>query len=218
MVMSRGIEKRIVELLSKGLGYAEVAKEVYGEATRKTLGRVYTVAKKYEEYLVKHPGKNFSTDAELIRREYERFKELYRRLRKLGPERDERLQQEIKQILLKRALKSQKEVEAGRRKFAHVESWLDHDAVARELAEECYEMARRCFEDGDVKDGQKFLELVVKFFKLSQKAKFERVAEEAQKALAKIATKDGATSFLLPEGNEAHEDRKPSTEEDVREP
>ena len=207
MVMNRDVERKIVELLSKGLGYAEVAKEVYGEATRKTLGRVYTVAKKYKEYLVKHPRKNFSTSAELIRREYERFKELYRRLKNLGSERDERLQQEIKQILLKRALKSQKEIEASRRKFAHVESWLDHDTIARELAEECYEMARRCFEDGDIKGGQKFLELVVKFFKLSQKAKFEIVAEEAQKALAKIAAKDDVTSLLHPKEDGTHEER-----------
>ncbi|MEM2451328.1 MAG: hypothetical protein QXJ82_05930, partial [Nitrososphaerota archaeon] len=69
----RGLEKKVVELLSKGLSYADVAKEVYGEATRKTLSRVYTIARKYEEYLVQHRRKNFSTNAELIRREYERF-------------------------------------------------------------------------------------------------------------------------------------------------
>ncbi|MCS7135484.1 MAG: hypothetical protein RMJ14_01850 [Nitrososphaerota archaeon] len=195
----KGIEEKVVNLLSKGLGYAEVAKEVYGEATRKTLSRVYTIAKKYEEKLVQHPRKNFSTRAELIRREYERFKELYRRLRKLGPKRDERLQQEIKRILLKRALKAQKDAEIVRRSFAQVESWLDHDLVARELAEECYSMARRCFEEGDIKNGQKFLELVIKFFKLSQKARFEIMAEEAQKALAKIATKNDAPPSLQSE-------------------
>jgi len=117
------------------------------------------------------------------------------------------LQQEIKQILLMRAPKPLKEIEAPRRKLAHVESWLDHDTIARELAEECYEMAKRCFEDGDIKGGQKFLELVVKFFKLSQKAKFEIVAEEAQRALAKIAAKDDVTSLLHPKEDGAHEER-----------
>ncbi|MEM2236258.1 MAG: hypothetical protein QXE40_04030 [Nitrososphaerota archaeon] len=192
----RGLEKKVVELLSKGLSYADVAKEVYGGATRKTLSRVYTIARKYEEYLVQHRRKNFSTNAELIRREYERFKELYRRLKKLSLRQDERLRQEIKQILLKRTMKAQKDAEISQRKFAQVESWLDHDVVSRELAEECYAMAKRCFEDGDIKNGQKFLELVVKFFKLSQKAKFEVLAEEAQKALAKIAAKNDGTLHL----------------------
>ncbi|MEM2909814.1 MAG: hypothetical protein QXO01_01930 [Nitrososphaerota archaeon] len=208
----KGIEKRVVELLKQGKGTKEVAEEVYGEGSEKAMSRVRAIAKKFDVSYERR--KKFFPDVRnylagdqkgYVEHEYRHFKELYRRLRKLGLKRDKQLQHEIKQILLKRALKAQKEAELMQRRFVHVVSWLDHDAVARELAEECYEMARHCFEDGDMKNGQKFLELVVRFFKLSQKARFEVVAEEAQKALAKIAAKGDEVPLMRSEGGETRE-------------
>ncbi len=70
--------------------------------------------------------------------------------------------------------------------FAQVEGWLEHEVIARELADECYRMAKRCFEDGDIKNGQK--------------ARFEVVAEKAQKALAEMAKRVTVHPFCTPKG------------------
>ncbi|MEM2760332.1 MAG: hypothetical protein QXU32_04680 [Nitrososphaerales archaeon] len=62
-------------------------------------------------------------------------------------------------------------------------SWLDEDALARQLADECYEKARRCYEERDYENAFRFMELVTRFLKLSQTARKEYDLEELKKVV-----------------------------------
>lgn len=63
-------------------------------------------------------------------------------------------------------------------------SWLDEDALARQLADECYEKARRCYEEKDYENAFRFMELVTRFLRLSQTARKEYDLEGLKKAVA----------------------------------
>jgi hypothetical protein len=63
-------------------------------------------------------------------------------------------------------------------------SWLDEDALARQLADECYEKARKCYEEKDYENAFRFMELVTRFLRLSQTARKEYDLEGLKKAVA----------------------------------
>jgi hypothetical protein len=61
-----------------------------------------------------------------------------------------------------------------------VSDWKDEDKLAKQLADECYESAKRCAQEGKSEDACRFLELVSRFLKLSQSAKKEHDIEKLQ--------------------------------------
>jgi len=82
-----------------------------------------------------------------------------------------------------RAFKKPEEVVKGKASDT-VLSWLDEDALARQLADECYEKARNCYEQKDYENAFKFMELVTRFLRLSQTARKEYDLEGLKKAVA----------------------------------
>ncbi len=82
-----------------------------------------------------------------------------------------------------RAIKHPEEVVKGKASDT-VLSWLDEDALARQLADECYEKARKCYERKDYENAFRFMELVTRFLRLSQTARKEYDLEGLKKAVA----------------------------------
>ncbi len=81
-----------------------------------------------------------------------------------------------------RAIKHPEMVEKGKASDT-VLSWLDEDALARQLADECYEKARKCYEEKDYENAFRFMELVSRFLRLSQTARKEYDLEGLKKAV-----------------------------------
>ncbi len=81
------------------------------------------------------------------------------------------------------AVKHPEEVVKGKASDT-VLSWLDEDGLARQLADECYEKARKCYEEKDYENAFRFMELVSRFLRLSQTARKEYDLEELKKAVA----------------------------------
>ncbi|MGH9877799.1 MAG: hypothetical protein ACRD5H_09185 [Nitrososphaerales archaeon] len=82
-----------------------------------------------------------------------------------------------------RAIKHPEMVEKGKASDT-VLSWLDEDALARQLADECYDKARKCYEEKDYENAFRFMELVTRFLRLSQTARKEYDLEGLKKAVA----------------------------------
>ncbi len=87
-----------------------------------------------------------------------------------------------------RCLKKAETVQKGK-SGETVSNWLDQDTLARQLADECYESARKCMKSDKFQDACRFMELVTRFIRLSQLAKREYDIE----LLKSIATENEAT-------------------------
>lgn len=136
---------------------------------------------KHPDKFVKWNKDKFSSACDLIDR-YKQFDEIYKRIRKGIL--DKNLLRKLKDMLKKERMEVKKEVKEGSARS--LSSWMDQDAICESLANEMYRMAKRCFETGDVKHGQRFIDLMVKFLRLSYIARKERMIEEAQKLLHEL--------------------------------
>jgi|GEM_PF-2816839 len=65
-------------------------------------------------------------------------------------------------------------------------NWLDENMLAKQLADECYEAARKLHQNKDYQNTFRFMELVTRFLKLSQSARKEYDLEEARRELAEL--------------------------------
>jgi hypothetical protein len=65
-------------------------------------------------------------------------------------------------------------------------NWLDENMLAKQLADECYEAARKLRQNKDYQNTFRFMELVTRFLKLSQSARKEYDLEEARRELAEL--------------------------------
>lgn len=129
--------QRILSLASEGKGAYEIAREIYGDTSRKSLNRVWVILNR----LVKRGvlSKNQSKE-------------------RLLNSRLETLRRRVKNLLIndKLPLKGEKD------RFKGVPTWSEMVIEVREIASEAYALAQEVIRQGNLKLARQYLELVLK--------------------------------------------------------
>lgn len=74
------------------------------------------------------------------------------------------------------------------RAIQNAESWDDRDKLCRRLASQCYKTAQWFMKSGDYKQGTKWMNLVLRFLRLSMDPKAKEDVDRVEKELAELKT------------------------------
>lgn len=156
-----------IKLKSKGLTVKQIALLIYNDHSERAQNRVRALISKFRRRKLQKKLRLRKSGSEVA---------------PSGSQPQLRTRASDYEKLLPKSRKRPEMVEKGKASET-VLNWLDQDAVARQLADECYENAKQCVQEREFENACRFLELVSRFLRLSQSARREFDLEEMKRAL-----------------------------------